>query len=132
MRMRIVLLLCALFALTVGVATATAGGGNSATAKLCQKGGWQTLVRSDGTPFADEQACTSYGAQGGTPMPPPPPKTQAQLDCESFGEMYSSDPESNQLGFGTVVFSCLGFAPNGVNPLSSDCFSIGGGIMGPF
>ena len=42
--MRIVLFLCAMFALAVGVATATAGSGNSANVKLCQKGGWATLV----------------------------------------------------------------------------------------
>jgi hypothetical protein len=35
---------CAAIALTAGLATATAGGGNSANAKKCQKDGWQTLV----------------------------------------------------------------------------------------
>jgi hypothetical protein len=39
--MRHVLMLCLTFGLTIGVGTATAGGGNSANAKLCQKGGWQ-------------------------------------------------------------------------------------------
>jgi hypothetical protein len=43
MRMRIGLVFCAALALTVGAATATAGGGNSANAKACQKGGWQSL-----------------------------------------------------------------------------------------
>jgi hypothetical protein len=47
-------------------AAALAGGGNSANAKLCQKGGWQTLVRSDGSSFANQGACVSYAAQGGT------------------------------------------------------------------
>ena len=48
---------------------ASAGGGNSAAAKLCQKGGWQTLVTSGGTAFASEEACTSYGAAGGAFFP---------------------------------------------------------------
>ena len=37
--------------------SATAGGGhggNSANAKLCQKGGWQNLVRSYGSSFANQ------------------------------------------------------------------------------
>jgi hypothetical protein len=56
-------------ALSVEVATATAGGGNSANAHLCQKGGWMKLQRSDGTQFANQGACVSYGAHGGTVAP---------------------------------------------------------------
>jgi hypothetical protein len=55
-------------ALTVGIATATAGRGN---AKKCQKNGWQTLVTSTGQTFANEEACTSYGARGGVLYPLP-------------------------------------------------------------
>src|SRR5262245_1573267 len=62
----VLLVLCAVFALTVGVATANAGGGNSADAKLCQKGGWQSLFTATGGSFASEEACVSYAAQGGT------------------------------------------------------------------
>src|SRR5262245_16913197 len=79
MRTRMVLLLCAVFALTVGVATATAGGGNSANAKLCQKNGWQTLYPSTGGTFTSEEACVSYLATGGTL------ESKSQHDCESFG-----------------------------------------------
>ena len=59
-------------ALAVVVAAMTAGsavaakGGNSANAHLCQNGGWQTLVTPTGGTFADEAACVSYGAHGGT------------------------------------------------------------------
>src|SRR4029079_6043744 len=67
MKPRILLVCCAVLALTVGVATATGGnGGNSANAKLCQKNGWVTLYRSDGNPFANEGACLAYAAKGGT------------------------------------------------------------------
>ena len=62
----VLLVLCAVFALTVGVATANAGDGNSANAKLCQKGGWQSLFTATGGSFASEEACVSYAAQGGT------------------------------------------------------------------
>lgn len=40
-------------------------GGNAANAKLCQKGGWQTLMDSSARPFADQDACVGYGAEGG-------------------------------------------------------------------
>jgi hypothetical protein len=33
---------------------------------MCQKGGWSSFVRSDGSNFRNEGDCTSYGAQGGT------------------------------------------------------------------
>jgi len=59
------LFLCAALALTVGVSTATADGGNSDAAKACQKGGWQNLMRQDGTGFKNEGDCVAYAAQGG-------------------------------------------------------------------
>lgn len=62
-----VLAALAALALVVGAVGASAGGGNSANAKLCQKNGWQNLFRADGSPFANQGACVSYGAQGGTP-----------------------------------------------------------------
>jgi hypothetical protein len=44
---------------------ALAAGGNSLNAKLCQKGGWTSLVTTTGARFANEGACVSYGAHGG-------------------------------------------------------------------
>ena len=58
--------------LSVGVAPATAGGGNSANAKACQKGGWMNLQGSDGTQFANQGECVSFGAHGGTIVATPP------------------------------------------------------------
>jgi hypothetical protein len=55
-----------LVAALLGPSMALAADGNSANAKLCQKGGWATLVRSDGTAFASQSDCVSYGAIGGT------------------------------------------------------------------
>ena len=42
-----------------------AGGGNAADAKLCQKGGWSTLMDSSAQPFAGSDACVSYAAHDG-------------------------------------------------------------------
>lgn len=48
------------------------GGGNSANAKACQKGGWASLYREDGSTFADQGACVSYAAKGGKLLTEPP------------------------------------------------------------
>jgi hypothetical protein len=63
------LAVCTAAALTFGIATATAGGGNSANAKLCQKNGWQTLVTATGDTFQNAGECTDYAADGGTLRP---------------------------------------------------------------
>jgi hypothetical protein len=57
----------AALAITLVVASGAlaAGGGNSANAKLCQKGGWQTLMDSSARAFSDEDACVAYGGHGG-------------------------------------------------------------------
>jgi hypothetical protein len=61
----LVFLATLLAALVFAAGAPAANGGNSANAKLCQKGGWQTLMDSSAEPFANEGACVSYGAQGG-------------------------------------------------------------------
>jgi hypothetical protein len=58
--------------------SAAMAGGNSDTAHACQQNGWQTVVRQDGTSFANQGDCVSYGAHGGTlKNKPTPPATQA-------------------------------------------------------
>jgi hypothetical protein len=75
--------------LSVGVATATAAkGGNSANAKLCQKGGWMNLQGSDGTQFANQDECVSFGAHGGTIVPKP--------TCTAGSEDFSGDADLSQ------------------------------------
>ena len=69
-RLRPMLVLCMVLALTIAVAGATAGGGNSANAKLCQKDGWRNWVQADGSAFKNQGDCVSYAAQGGTLTPP--------------------------------------------------------------
>ena len=112
--------------LSVGVATATAAkSGNSANAKLCYKGGWTHLVRSENSSgFASEEDCVSYAAQGGTLAPKP----TVQQHCEALGGQYSTDPSSDQLvgGIG-FLWSCNGW--NGdPSTISADCASDGGSL----
>jgi hypothetical protein len=87
--MRLMLLLCAGLALTVGISTASAGGGNSDAAKACQQGGWQNLIRSDGTGFKNTGDCVSYAAQGGT-------LEQKACTTTAGSENFSGDAEFSQ------------------------------------
>jgi hypothetical protein len=82
-----VVTVAAIALLGVSAAQAKGPGGNSANAKLCQKGGWQTMVGADGTAFASEQECVSFAAQGGTIVP----KSGAQLKCEELGGEFRPD-----------------------------------------
>lgn len=115
-------LLAAVLVCLSQAAAAAAGGGNSEIAKLCQKGGWQTLVRADGSSFASQSDCVSYGAQGGMPGHP----TQAIADCPSLGGTFT-------FGTGSTLWTCNGWAaPNaitfalGVATLVPDCLADGG------
>ena len=54
--------------LVVAFALAAAGSagaqGNADAAQACQRGGWQELVKEDGTPFANAGECVNHAAQG--------------------------------------------------------------------
>jgi hypothetical protein len=52
---------------TLAAPTLAASGGNSANAKLCQKGNWANLAPAEdpSVAFVSEEACVSYSAQGG-------------------------------------------------------------------
>jgi hypothetical protein len=58
-------LLAALAALAAIIAGSAFAGGNSGNAQACQQNGWQSLFRGDGTGFANQSDCVSYGANGG-------------------------------------------------------------------
>ena len=51
--------------LAVSGGALAAKGGNSTSAKLCQKGGWDGLMDSSGAKFSNQDECVSYGAEGG-------------------------------------------------------------------
>jgi hypothetical protein len=118
MRTRMVLALCAALALTVGVTTATAGGGNSGNAKACQKGGWQNLHPAGGGSFKNEGDCVSYLAHGGGTFTGDP-----QHDCEAVGGTFSTDQSTSfiVLNPGSVLWTC-----NGI-PLANGSYNTGTG-----
>jgi hypothetical protein len=80
----------AVLALGVAVLAATsasaAAGGNAANAKLCQKDGWKTLYRGDGSTFVNQGDCVSYGAQGNTILLAP---NFWKATCEQDGGAFS-------------------------------------------
>lgn len=127
MKIRIVLVICAAVALTVGVASAPGGtGGNSANAKKCYHGGWTSYTTENGASFANQGACVSYGARGGTLVP----KSKSQIDCESFGSVFSNDPATDLSGItnlpgGTFIWSCNGVILTGsqYTTLADDCIA---------
>jgi hypothetical protein len=84
--MRKFILVAASFAALALPTVALAGGGNSDNAKRCQQGGWQNLVRTDGTGFNNQDECVSYGAHGGVLAPKPTPVS---------GPMQVSEPSFN-------------------------------------
>ncbi|MGH3127247.1 MAG: hypothetical protein ACRDPX_04950 [Gaiellaceae bacterium] len=47
-------------------ASPVAAGASPESIQQCLHGGWQSLVRDDGTPFENQGACASYLARGGT------------------------------------------------------------------
>jgi hypothetical protein len=130
MKKRMLLTVFAALALTVGVSTASAGhghgkgkGGNSAAAHACQHGGYKNFTRSDATTFKNTGACVSYAAHGGTLVA----KSQAQLDCESFGGAFTL---GGTYSLGTAVWSCqwantdtTDFTTKSTT-LQTDCFTL--------
>jgi hypothetical protein len=61
-----VLVLMGLVVLVGGGLQGGVAQGNSDAAHACQKGGWAGLQGTDGTVFANQDACVSYAALGGT------------------------------------------------------------------
>ena len=61
----VLLLIISCASLTLGPAVAGPNG-NSENAQACQKGGYETLFRADGTGFSNTGECVSYAARGGT------------------------------------------------------------------
>jgi hypothetical protein len=134
----------AIAAIGVPLATATtavAGGGNSGAAKACQKGGWQHLVRADGTAFTSEEDCVSYAAQGGVFGQPgqgcldgtgsnPDARLTGPLNTlnnltgyDSFGGTCAGAAFANQVtvvtaGSGTEAATNCNATTNGLDPLA--------------
>lgn len=102
-------------ALSVGVATATAAeGGNSDAAKACQQGGWQNLVRQDGTAFTNTGDCVSYAANGGGLIP----KGNHLITFDEFpvGTLVTTQYASEGVVFSGTPGPFI--SPDGANPTS--------------
>lgn len=117
-------LFAATLALSVGAGTAAAGGGNSDAAKACQQGGWQTMVRQDGTGFKNAGDCVSYAAHGGGLVP-----TGSHLI--TFSEFPLGTSITTQYGSEGVIFSGTGpvISVDAANP-TSPVLSPGAGYLG--
>jgi hypothetical protein len=72
-------------AVPVAVASTASAASNAGNAKLCQKNGWQSLVRQDGKAFRNQGDCVSHAAQN-EPVSAPSP----QQACQNIGGTFSS------------------------------------------
>lgn len=92
-------------ALIMGATAQAQNSGNSANAKLCQKGGWQDLATSTGESFQNQGQCVSYAAKGGALSLKATPIARFQAICESGGGFFlTSDPSDHWLcGAGRAV-----------------------------
>lgn len=122
-------LLAALATALVFAGAALAGkGGNSANAKLCQKGGWQALMDSSATPFPSEDDCVSTGAHGEAIY------ALASLHVEASANQPADGLAVSTSGFGlaptTVVTTPL--LMNGVAVTTGIVPVPASGIVGPF
>jgi hypothetical protein len=108
--------------------SAAMAGGNSDNAHNCQQN-WQNLVRTDGTSFANQDACVSYAAHGGVLNPKPPASTDpiSTPGSENFSSYDAGSQPATFLG-GTIDPSS--YAPG--NPIPNGGW--GGSILvaGPY
>jgi len=106
MKLRLMVVLCAALALTVGVTTATAGGGNSATAKVCQKGGWASPNLQDGSgqplTFSSQDECVQYGARHGRVFNPSLIAVPSEVVEEQNIDLFASGFHATSSGTLTV------------------------------
>jgi hypothetical protein len=116
------------------------GNGNSEAAHKCQKGGYRSLVGSDGTTFKNVGKCVSFAAHGGTFATGLiiPAGKKASLSNAQFGDAFPTAPLAPntvtncpgdllaygyQLNLGANVQIATGGA---------GCQSVAGAVVGPF
>lgn len=102
-------------ALAVGFSVAFADNGKSGIAKMCQKNGWQGLQTSTGVSFSSQDACVSYGAQGGTLFGP-------TLVASDDGCVPSFTPPPDFTNEWTIV--ATGFTPGSVVTINGARFPL--------
>ena len=104
----------AVLALFVATGAALAGGGNSAVAKMCQKGGWENIQTGTGSPlvFADQDECVAFGARGGV----------------MFAPKLTADPTHVPINTDSIVTG-TGFHPNSTGDMHVQVLGGGGGSI---
>jgi len=121
------LLLAAVSAALI-VPVALAGGGNSDNAKACQQGGWQNLVRQDGSGFNNTGDCVSYAAQGGVLKTKPAPINSVSVPTFGLDARSCSVTVPYTPGIDTVLYGVNGYPET---PITHDV-TVTGGLDGAF
>ena len=111
--------------LAAPAAVSLARGGISANEKLCQKGGYLTLARADGTTFTTQKECTSYARSGGAFWPPAVIDVVGVVDNGAFN--FNVTAANLQPG-STVYVYATGFS-YGYGPLVDGSVSLGVGTV---
>ena len=117
------LLLAAVTAALI-VPVALAGGGNSDNAKACQQGGWQNLVRQDGSGFNNTGDCVSYAAQGGVLKAKPAPITAVSVPAFNLDAGSCSVTVPYTKGINTFLYGVNGYSQD--TPITRDVTVTGG------
>jgi hypothetical protein len=88
---------------------AALAGGNSDSAKACQNGGWQNLVRQDGTGFKNTGDCVSYAAQGGVLKAKPAASISVSVPTFGLDANTCSVTVPYTKGIDTVLYGVNGY-----------------------
>jgi len=116
--------------LSAFVATGAAvAGGNSANAKICQKGGWASpnLQDESGLPltFTSQDECVAFGAHGGALFNPSLIAVPSEVVMDQGIDIFASGFSSNSTGiFTDQVF--IGGVPDGSVGLTAVTDAAGG------
>jgi hypothetical protein len=109
MKKVITALLVAAVTAAVAAPLAFAGGGNSDAANACKQGGWQNLVRQDGTGFKNQGDCVSYAVQGGTLVAKAAPSTAVSEPMFNYNVNTCSVTVPYTPGLDTVLYGVNGY-----------------------
>ena len=119
-------LLIAALTAALMVPVALAGGGNSDNAKACQQGGWQDLIRQDGSGFKNTGDCVSYAAQGGALNTKPAPIKAVSEPLFALDGSSCSVTVPYTQGIDTVLYGVNGYQGT---PITHDV-TVTGGLAG--
>lgn len=98
--------------------------GSAPAASVCQKGGWETVVRGNGSGFTSVGACVSYAARGGLLQP----RATAQTVCESAGSTFTTGTSGVSYHFLCAGPASWDVADRLYEDLSRLCHELGGSL----